>query len=562
MRKIFRNIGKGLLWLMGALLILLIISGIYLSILYFSSDLKEPDVKVSLTDYKVSVFSDSLRICGENSLVLNKYGLWEAKLSGSSLDRGITFGLMAGDLLKYQEDVFVSQIEKIVPSRAYLKFLRFLIVIFNRKMADYIPQEFQDEIYGISLSCTHEYDAIGTPFERQMNYHAAHDIGHAMQEYMLVGCSSFAVWGDKSADNELIIGRNFDFWVGDDFARNKQVQFIFPDKGYKYASVSWPGMTGVVSGMNEKGLTITMNASKGRIPTSSAMPISLLAKEILLYAGNVSEAYTIAQRAKTFVSESLMIGSAEDSSAVIIEKTPEKTALFRQNDNEILCTNHYQSDSFSEDKINMENILTSDSKYRYERLSDLVSSSIPMDNAGAARVLRDRFGKNGEDIGLFNEKAVNQSIAHHSVIFEPRKLKMWVSTSPWQSGAYVCYDLADIFSGKGAATTSLSNEKCTIPADSSFIRNIYPKILRYRELSGEINSALQSKSMIDENELMEFESINPEYFGTYSILGDYYHSVQNDSLALNYWRKALDKEIPRVSEKRMLENKIKKYAEK
>jgi hypothetical protein len=49
-----------------------------------------------------------------------------------------------------------------------------------------VPEEFRDEIYGISLSCTHEYDFIGTPYERQLNYHSAHDLGHAMHDYMLV----------------------------------------------------------------------------------------------------------------------------------------------------------------------------------------------------------------------------------------------------------------------------------------------------------------------------------------------------------------------------------------
>ena len=70
-----------------------------------------------------------------------------------------------------------------------------------------MPEEYRDEIYGISLSCTHEYDFIGTPYERQLNYHSAHDLGHAMQDYMLVGCSSFACWGENSADSSLIIGR-------------------------------------------------------------------------------------------------------------------------------------------------------------------------------------------------------------------------------------------------------------------------------------------------------------------------------------------------------------------
>ena len=45
----------------------------------------------------------------------------------------------------------------------------------------------------MSASCTHEFDEFGSPYERQMQYHSAHDIGHVMQDYMLVGCTSFAV---------------------------------------------------------------------------------------------------------------------------------------------------------------------------------------------------------------------------------------------------------------------------------------------------------------------------------------------------------------------------------
>jgi hypothetical protein len=129
-----------------------------------------------------------------------------------------------------------------VPSERYLRFLRFFTALFNRNLGDHVMEEFQHEIYGISLSCTHEYDFLGTPFERQMNYHAAHDIGHALQDYMLVGCSSFAVWGAQSADSSLLVGRNFDFFVGDDFAGTSRV-FLFPDSGYRFASVGWPGMT-------------------------------------------------------------------------------------------------------------------------------------------------------------------------------------------------------------------------------------------------------------------------------------------------------------------------------
>lgn len=317
----------------------------------------------------------------------------------------------------------------------------FFLILFNRNLGEYIPEEYRTEIYGISLSCSHEYDAIGTPYERQLNYHAAHDIGHAMQDYMLVGCSSFGVWGNESADSTLLIGRNFDFYVGDDFARNKLVSFYRPSDGYCFASVGWAGMTGVLSGMNETGLTVTINAAKSTMPVSAAMPISLLAREILQYASTIEEAYAIAQKHRTFVAESLLIGSAKDGKAAIIEKSTDQIALFRSETNRIICTNHYQSDTFKDDVRNKENIATSDSPYRYARLDELLDENIPVDASKAASILRNRFGKEDRNIGLTNEKALNQFIAHHSVIFEPAKRLMWVSTAPWQLGEYVAYDL-------------------------------------------------------------------------------------------------------------------------
>ncbi len=254
-----------------------------------------------------------------NWLRKNKQGIWEMYLEGEAFERGVVHGKLAKELVVKQEDDFVGQIKQLIPSEFYLNFLKYFIVWFNRDIDQYIPEEYKKEIYGVSFSASPNYTFIGTNYERILNYHAAHDIGHALQDKQMVpGCTAFSTWGSRSSDSSLILGRNFDFFVGEGFAEEKIVCFIKPDSGYKLMYVTWGGFTGVVSGMNEKGLTITLNASKSDVPAGSAMPISVLAREILQYASNIKEAYAIAESRKTFVSEALMIGSAEDDKTYII----------------------------------------------------------------------------------------------------------------------------------------------------------------------------------------------------------------------------------------------------
>lgn len=550
-----RKIKKILVWICCIIfvmpLILMVISFAIGYCFYITADFRQPDINLDLCKYELSVDTDSLKICEDSYLYLNEYGLWEAYISGNSVERGAKYGALNKDLLKYQEDVFVNQIHEIIPSEWWVEFLHKVIIMFNRDMAKHIPDEYREEIYAMSLYGTDKYDSYGNSYFRQLNYHAAHDIGHMMQQYMLVGCSSFACWDNASTTGNLIVGRNFDFYVGDDFAENKMVLFVNPDDGYRFASISWPGMMGVLSGMNEEGLTVTINAAKGAIPTSSAMPISLLARHILQYASNIEEAYEIANQYKTFVSESLLIASANDGYAAIIEKTPEKIALYKiqQLDSKIICTNHYQSEEFANDDYNMENIATSDSPYRYDRLNELLNELSPIDAEDAVSILRNRYGIGNADIGLSNEKSLNQFIAHHSVVFQPEELRFWVSTSPWQLGDYVCYDLFN----------SMCQKSESINADTLALNDEYVRVCRYRTQYKELMSAMKDNRDLTSEFIDEFISNNPNYFQVYNTLGDYEASRENYRQAILYWNKALSLEIPRTTERDDITSKIQKY---
>lgn len=498
---------------------------------------------------------------GKCMLRQSKSGLWEMYLEGNAFERGTAAGKISKDLLYYQEKVFVDQIKELIPSENYLMFLRNFIAFFNRKLPDNIPQEYKEEIYGISLSCTDEYDFIGTPYERQLNYHAAHDLGHALQDYMLVGCTSFASWGNNTEDSCLLIGRNFDFYAGDKFAENKTVTFCNPDKGYKFASVGWAGMIGVLSGMNEHGLTVTINAAKSTMPTSAETPISILCREILQYASTIDEAYAIASGKKTFVSESILIGSANDNCAAIIEKSPDNIGLYRSPTNELICANHFQSDVFKQDEANKENIRTSDSPYRQQRMEELLASNKPLNPIKAASILRNKQGLGDKNIGWGNEKSINQLIAHHSVIFEPHKRMIRVSTAPWQLGEYVAYDLTEIFR-QPDFSKEIITEELTIPKDIFLQSPDYARFKEYRIRSLEIKKAIRNKTKTERIKLNEFAATNPELYYVYDLIGDYYASEGTYDRALFNWKTALEKEIPRLSERENIQKKMNEYLKK
>ena len=235
---------------------------------------------------------------GPNWLRRSDSGLYEMYVEGTPYECGVANGLLAKELIALQEQYFKDHIERLVPSGWYLRFLKYMVAWFNRKLPKYVAEEFKEEIYGISRSASNQFNYIGKPYHRLLNYHAAHDIGHALQNFALVGCTSFGTWGEKSADGQLIIGRNFDFYVGENFALNKIVQFEAPEKGHKFMFITWGGFIGVVSGMNERGLTVTINAAKSGTPLGSATPVSLVAREILQYAGTIAEATSIAGKRK------------------------------------------------------------------------------------------------------------------------------------------------------------------------------------------------------------------------------------------------------------------------
>ncbi len=551
----FRNIGSIILFIFSLSLILNLAScGIQKSIHHL------PEVKqYSLEIPKVTKINDSTFSFKQNYLTKNKQQLWELYIKGNPLQLGYNNGALTQDLMQKQEKIFFSKVEGFVPSKFKQNLLRGFLKWYNRKMYLNVREDFQAELYGLSQYSSDEYNFIAPKYLRNLYLHGAHDIGHAMQDLMMVGCTSLAVWNENTEDGDLLIGRNFDFYVGDDFAKNKLIEFVEPETGIPYLSVSWPGMIGVVSGMNKEGITVTINAGKSKIPLTAKTPISLVTREILQYAKNIDEAITIAKKRKVFVSESILVGSANDKNAVIIEVSPDNFGVYKvENTSKVFCTNHFQSEAYKNDKRNRKHIAESHSEYRYEKLQELLEKNKKLTPEKMAAILRDKSGLKGEKIGYGNEKAINQLLAHHAVIFSPQKKLVWVSENPYQLGEFVCYDLNEIFSDEKFKNGDFAKSELNIARDPFVNSREFENYEQYKMMSEEVEKGIEGEVLLTGDFLPYYQSLNPDFWLVYYQSGKYYYNQKEYLKAKVEFEKALTKEITTVPEKRNVEHYLHK----
>ncbi len=529
------------------LIVFLVILALWIAFFYTVSIYPPTVDEGRKIDFKRSEPAPGVFKCGQNWLRKNRLGVYELYVEGDPFEMGVVNGILTKELLAYQEQVFVDRLREMIPSASYLNFLKYFVAWFNRDMDEYVPLEFQREIYGVSLSASEKFDFIAPNYQRILNYHAAHDIGHAMQNMNLVACTAFAVWDDESADSSLVVARNFDFHMGDEFNKNVIVAFVNPDFGNGFMMITWGGMTGVVSGMNDKGLTVTLNAAKSSVPYKAKTPVSLLARMILQYASNLSEAINISKAYQTFVSESFLIGSAKERSAIVIEKSPEKTGIYQPEKSRLVLTNHFQSDVFKNDQLTIENIEESASPYRYRRVEQLLDESSGVDENVAVTILRNRNGMNNKDIGLGNEKAINQLIAHHSVVFKPEELLVWVSTWPYQEGEFVCYDLKKILYKDPDVLKNIDEYDLSIPADTFLLSDQWNNYQLYKEQTNMIKNRIDAgeSGFLSTGEIQHYLSLNPNYYYPHYLIGKYFYNEGKFKNATNQLQTSLQKEIPR-----------------
>ncbi len=156
----------------------------------------------------------------------------------------------------------------------------------------------------------------------------------------MTACSTVSLPAKAAPDGVARFGRTLDFASMDVADRHTIVLVMHPKNRYAFATVTWPGLIGALSGMNEHGLTLAnMEVSRPRIPPR-AMPYILLYRTVLEQCRTVEEAIALLRKTARQTSNNLMLMDPAGNRAVV-EITPEKIVVRKgPADAALISTNH------------------------------------------------------------------------------------------------------------------------------------------------------------------------------------------------------------------------------
>ncbi|CAN5649397.1 hypothetical protein BH09PLA1_BH09PLA1_37000 [soil metagenome] len=155
-----------------------------------------------------------------------------------------------------------------------------------------------------------------------------------------IACSTIALPASASPDGVPRLGRNLDFPSMDVLDKVSVVMVYRPAGAFEFVAIGWPGLIGVVSGMNEHGLTLS-NMEVPREPRfPSAMPYPLLYRTILERCRTVDEAIQFLEDTPRQSANNLTLMDGAGNRAVV-EIKPESIAVRRGVDDQpLISTNH------------------------------------------------------------------------------------------------------------------------------------------------------------------------------------------------------------------------------
>jgi predicted choloylglycine hydrolase len=265
-----------------------------------------------------------------------------------------------------------------------------------RQMEPNLPQWLRDEMRGFSETSELSYDEmlVGQCF---------------LDIHKVAACSTIAVHDKLTDTGEMLIGRNLDF-PSLSIAHEANIVVVYEptelrvpgsefrvedtepgtrnaERGTRsYAGVTWPGFLGILTGLNTRGLALSMMLVYGhqRREHLDGLPFPILFRRLLMECASVRQADSLLQTRPHCTATNLILADANRTAARF--QLPPHDMVVEYTSNEqpaTACTNHYH-----EKRIKKFAFTWFSSKVRYDKLRQRIKQGQPFDVHEIKRALQ------------------------------------------------------------------------------------------------------------------------------------------------------------------------------
>ena len=278
-------------------------------------------------------------------------------------------------------------------------------------MEKFLSRQSHQELHGLA-------QGAGLSFHDVLMFHTFLDISK------LTRCSTF-VLTPAIAQGRLIFGRNLDFPTLNVAHLYSLIIVYHPDEGNTFLSVTWPGVAGVLSGMNEAGLALAAMEVYQEETSLEGEPYVLLFRRILETCSNISQATSTVENSSRTTANNLMLVD-KSGEACVLEITAREVCLRKPRDGRVIATNHFRC----------RNLCQEVDSWRYDTMARMIDSRRgTIDLNWAKQILH----------------TVNQGeITMQSMIFLPQEGEVHLSlgTPPTSGGPYIPLEGSELFAIK------------------------------------------------------------------------------------------------------------------
>lgn len=181
----------------------------------------------------------------------------------------------------------------------------------------FLPEDYREELRGLA-------DGSGVPLKELERLHSIPDRTYA--------CSGFIAWGAATAGGRLIHTRNLDWNIDAGIQRHAAVFVVRPEGKKAFVSMGWAGFIGVLTGVNEQGISIGQIGAETADRSCRGLPMTFLMRKVLEDSIGLDQAVALITDATRTVGVNYLIADAKTERGAAIETTHRMSSVFEAND--------------------------------------------------------------------------------------------------------------------------------------------------------------------------------------------------------------------------------------